>query len=78
MCVGLPGKVIAKKGKKIKIEQNDHFHWIDISCIGEEIKIGDYLITYQGAAINKVSTEEAEEILRLMDGAGNARVKGPN
>ncbi len=47
MCVGLPGKVIVIKGKKAKIKQNDHFHWVDVSCISEEIKIGDYLITYQ-------------------------------
>lgn len=78
MCVGLPGKVIAIKGKRAKIKQNDHFHWIDISYIGEEIKIGDYLITYQGAAVNKVSAEEAEEVLRLMDSACDAGVKRPD
>ena len=75
MCVGLPGKVISIKGKKAKIEQGDHFHWIDISCIGEEIKTGDYLITYQEAAINKVSVKDAEEVLKLMDSACDAGIK---
>lgn len=75
MCVGLPGKVILIKGKKAKIEQGDHFHWVDVSSVSEEIKIGDYLITYQGAAINKISAKEAKEslgILQSMDGAGDA------
>ncbi|GEM_PF-1834019 len=75
MCVGLPGKVIVIKGKKAKIKQNDHFHWVDVSCISEEIKIGDYLITYQEVAINKVSVKDAEEVLKLMDGASDAGIK---
>ena len=75
MCVGLPGKVIEIKGKEAKIEQGDHFHWVDFSSVGEEIKIGDYLITYQEAAINKVSVKEAEEVLKLMDSACDTGIK---
>lgn len=78
MCVGLPGKVIEIKNKKAKIKQNDHFHWVDVSSIKERVEIGDYLITYQEAAINKVSEKEAEEILCLMDSAGDAGVKSPD
>lgn len=77
MCVGLPGKVIEIKGKEAKLKQGDHFHWVDISGI-DKVEIGDYLLTYQEAAINKVSASEAEEILKLMDSAGNTGVKGAN
>jgi len=78
MCVGVPGKIILIKGEKAKIKQDDHFHWVDISSFGDKLKKGDYLISYQGFAVNKVSSEEAEEIIKLMDGAGNARVKSSN
>jgi len=76
MCVGIPGQVILIKDKKAKIKQGEHFHWIDISPLDEEVKEGDYLLTYQGVAINKIAIEEAEEILKLMDSACNARVEG--
>ncbi|MGB9706786.1 MAG: HypC/HybG/HupF family hydrogenase formation chaperone [Microgenomates group bacterium] len=78
MCIGIPGKVILIKGGKAKIKQGGHLHWVDISSLEDEIKKGDYLITYQGAAINKISPKEAEEILRLMDSASDARVKSSN
>ena len=75
MCVGLPGKIIAIKGKKAKVKQSGHFHWIDISSAEGKFKIGDYLITYQGAAINKISADEAEEVLKLLDNKTNAQRK---
>jgi len=75
MCVGIPGKVIEIKGSKAKIKQGRHFHWVNISSLEEKVKRGDYLITYQNTAVNKILPEEAEEILKLMDGAGNTRIK---
>lgn len=75
MCIGIPGKVILIKGGDAKIKQGGHFHWVDISSLGDEVKKGDYLITYQKTAINKISPKDAKEILKLMDGASNTRVK---
>lgn len=66
MCLGIPGKVIALKGKRAKIEQGNHTHWVDISLL-EELHIGDYLLTYQEVAINKISPSEARNILNLVN-----------
>jgi len=66
MCVGIPGKVTSIKGKKVKVDQGDHSHWVGIDLIEEKIKLGDYLLTYQDTAINKISTKEAEEVLSLI------------
>ena len=79
MCVGLPGKIIEIKGRRAKIKQKDHFHWVDVSTI-EDVKRGDYILTYQEAAVNKISAKEAEEVLKLLsvDSAGDAGVKGPD
>jgi hydrogenase assembly chaperone HypC/HupF len=76
MCIGIPGKIIEIKGSRAKIEQGEHFHWVDISSLEERVKKGDYLLTYQKAAVNKISAKEAKEVLELMDGAGNTGVKG--
>ena len=78
MCISIPGKVILIKGKNVKIKQKGHFHWVDISLLKDKIKKGDYLLTYQKAAINKISSKDAKEILKLMDSASDAGIKGPD
>ncbi len=78
MCISVPGKVILIKGKNAKIKQKGHLHWVDISSLGDKIKKGDYLIVYQKAAINKISSKDAKEILKLMDSASDAGIKSPD
>ena len=69
MCVGIPGKVIETKDKQARVKQDNHFHWLDTSLIEDEVKTGDYLISYQTAAINKITAKEAQKILSLIKGA---------
>lgn len=76
MCISVPGKVTLIKGRKAKIKQGRHFHWVDITSLKDQVKRGDYLISYQEVAINKILPKEAEEILKLMDSASDAGVKG--
>lgn len=66
MCVGIPSKVISIKEKRVKVKQGDHTHWLDISSIDDKVKIGDYLLSYQEAAINKIPEHEAKKILSLI------------
>jgi hydrogenase assembly chaperone HypC/HupF len=75
MCVGIPGKVVLVKGNKAKIKQGGHFHWVDISSISGEVKEGDYLLTYLDAAVNKISKEDAQQVLDLMDSASDTGIK---
>lgn len=65
MCLTLPGKIIKLNGQKAKIVQSDHTHWVDISAVGK-VKIGDYVVTYQGFAIDKVSFSEAQKTIKLL------------
>jgi len=65
MCLGIPGKVIAIKNKKAKVKQSNHHHWVDISLL-DTIKVGDFVLTYQQAAIDKVSSKEAKKTLKLL------------
>ena len=66
MCLGIPGKVIQIKGQKAKLKLPDHEHWVDTTLIDEGVKLGDYLLTYQEAAINKVPSDQAKETLKLL------------
>ena len=64
--MAIPGIVFVVKGKRARVKQPDHEHWLDISMIEDGVKIGDYLLSYQEAAINKVSPKQAKEILSIL------------
>lgn len=66
MCVGVPGQVVTIKNNMAKVKQGDHFHWLDISIISGGVKKGDWLLSYQDAAINKVSEKSALETISLL------------
>jgi hydrogenase assembly chaperone HypC/HupF len=66
MCVGIPGKVTRIKGKRAKIALPDHHHWVDTTMIEQRIKPGDYLLTYQNVAINRLTPAQAKETLKLL------------
>lgn len=70
MCVELPSKIIQIKGKKAKIKQGDKSCWIDISAVDQELKKGDYLISYQKVAINKIPEKEINKILEVIGDLG--------
>jgi len=65
MCINIPAKVVKVENQKAKVKQNDHYHWVDISLVGEKIKVGDYLLLYQQVAFGKISPAQAKEVLRL-------------
>lgn len=67
MCLGIPGKVIKIKGKLAKLKLPDHDQWVDTTMIESKVKIGDYLLTYQSVAINKVSLKQAKETIELLN-----------
>ena len=67
MCLSIPGKIIEIKGKQARVAQADHEHLVDISTLNEKPKVGEYLTFYQNVAVNKISSEQAEEILSLVN-----------
>ena len=60
MCIGIPQKVLEIKDKMALVSAGDHQHWLDISAIDGPVVVGDYLLSYQGVAINKVNQCEAK------------------
>ncbi|MBN1263170.1 MAG: HypC/HybG/HupF family hydrogenase formation chaperone [Candidatus Pacebacteria bacterium] len=69
MCLGIPGRVIEIKENQAKVEQDGHSHWLDLGLITEKVEVGDFLLSYQQMAINKVAPREAQKTLKLFDKA---------
>lgn len=69
MCIGIPGKIVNLKNKKAKIKQEDHYHWTDTCLIEKKLRVGDWLISYQDVAVDKISSKQAKQILALIKGA---------
>lgn len=66
MCVAVPGKVIALNGDMAVLD----FWGIEkevSTALLDNISIGDYLLVHAGCAIQKIDTEEAEEIINMFE-----------
>jgi len=66
MCVGVPMQVISIDGDDIVAEVDGVRRSASLMMLGDEVKIGDYLIIHAGFAISKLDEEEARETIRLM------------
>ncbi len=66
MCIGIPGKVTEIKNNRAKVKQKGHFHWLDLAMIEQKISVGDYLLSYQGFAINRITPSEAKKALEIL------------
>jgi len=67
MCLAVPLKIkeINKKNKQAIVEGNGHIHKIYLGLL-KNVKIGDYVIASHNMALNKISKDEAEKILKLV------------
>ena len=65
MCVGVPMQVIAING--IAAEVADSAELIDLS-LTPEARVGDWLLTFLGAAREVISEDEAKKINAALDG----------
>jgi hydrogenase expression/formation protein HypC len=65
MCVGLPLKITAITG--IAAEVADSAELVDLS-LTPEAQVGDWVLTFLGAAREVISEDEAEKISAALDG----------
>ena len=66
MCVGVPMQVVSRDGDDIVAEIDGVRRSASLMMLGDEVKIGDFLIIHAGFAIAKLDEEEARETLQLM------------
>lgn len=67
MCVGIPMQIIAIEETRAIASENGVRHEIDISLI-ENANVGDFVLTFLGAARHKLEPKEAHEIANALDG----------
>lgn len=66
MCLGVPMKIISKKGDSVVAEVDGVQREASVMLLGEEVAVGDYIIVHAGFAISRLDEEYAEETLSLM------------
>jgi hydrogenase assembly chaperone HypC/HupF len=64
MCLTIPAKIKQIKGKTAIIEQNRKFRDVDLALLGN-LKIGDWILTLNNMAVQKISNFEAKQIINL-------------
>ena len=66
MCIGIPAKVVEIQGTSGKVDYQGVQRETSFLML-PDVKVGDYVILHAGFAIKKLSAEEAEETLRLIE-----------
>ena len=66
MCLGVPMRVVSIVGDDAVAEIDGVKREANLMLLGEEVRMGDFVIVHAGFAISKLDEEEAQETLRLM------------
>ncbi len=66
MCLGVPGKVIKIEGGQATIDVMGAKTDISIELL-KDVKVGDYVMTHAGCAIQVLDSEEARRTLELFE-----------
>jgi len=66
MCLGVPVKVIEKKGKEGVAEFKGVKRRISLELL-DEVDVGDYVILHAGFAIQRLDQKEALKTLKLFE-----------
>ncbi|MDJ0823795.1 MAG: HypC/HybG/HupF family hydrogenase formation chaperone [Paracoccaceae bacterium] len=67
MCVGLPLRITAIDGIAATASNGAHVEMIDLS-LTPEAQVGDWLLTFLGAAREVISADEAQKITAALEG----------
>jgi hydrogenase expression/formation protein HypC len=65
MCLSIPAKILSIEGDEAKVSVRGAEYSAGLQMI-ENPKVGEYVLLHAGFAIQKISTEEAEETLKLL------------
>ncbi|HII40733.1 MAG TPA: HypC/HybG/HupF family hydrogenase formation chaperone [Thermoplasmata archaeon] len=65
MCLGIPARVVAVRGKQAVLDLRGREVVADASAVS--VSPGDYVLAYSGLIVQVLSREEAEETLALLD-----------
>lgn len=67
MCLAVPTKVMSLEGNLATVDVQGVRARVRLDALGEEVRIGDYLLVHAGFAIRRLDRQDAEETLALFD-----------
>lgn len=70
MCLTIPAQIVSVDGNTATISKNGDYNKIDTTLI-QDPKPGDWILYISDFAINKISEEDAKEIIDLLQDYGN-------
>ncbi|MFH0842896.1 MAG: HypC/HybG/HupF family hydrogenase formation chaperone [Bacteroidota bacterium] len=65
MCLSIPVKIISIDGSMAEVSAGGTIFRAGMQMV-EDARPGDYILLHAGFAIQKISAEEAEEMLKLL------------
>lgn len=66
MCQAIPRPVLEVTPERARVLVDGAEAWVDRRAV-PELAVGDYVVVYAGAALERMPTEEALEMLRFYD-----------
>ena len=64
MCQAIPRRVLRLGDGRAEVDYDDEPTWVAVHGI-PDLAVGDYLVVYAGQALERLPTDEAEEMLRF-------------
>ncbi|MCG5218648.1 HypC/HybG/HupF family hydrogenase formation chaperone [Streptosporangium soli] len=76
MCLGIPGELVEAVGDQCDlavVEVSGIRRRINVALLADEgLKPGDWVLVHVGFALSKISESEAQAVLDLLEGIGQA------
>ncbi len=66
MCLGIPMKILELTGKEGVVEISNVKRNVSFMLL-DDVKVGDMVLIHAGFAIQKISHQDAEEILKIIE-----------
>lgn len=67
MCLAVPTQVTAVEGNLATVDVQGVRARVRLDALGEEVRVGDWLLVHAGFAIRRLDPEDAQETLALFD-----------
>jgi hydrogenase expression/formation protein HypC len=66
MCLAVPMRVVSLEGETLVAELDGVRRVASAMMLGDELRVGDYVLIHAGFAIGRLDEEEAAKTLSLM------------
>ncbi len=66
MCLAIPAEIISIENEIATVRVGDALRAASLMLLGDEARVGDFIIIHAGFALHKMDPAEAQESLRLL------------